>query len=139
MRERRRPSEQLSLAEVCERLGDKWVAPATGKPTQVHIKKLKRRLRRVEAEQRVRLVFGGGRPGRSGGGPCWTTWYALQRAGLVDEFRLLHEQLGARIDEVEAHLEEALHRDRDLAERVHSRDVAFAGLRRRVERLEQRP
>jgi len=76
------------MADVARLLG--WVGPA-GKPTRYDLRRIRRRLRRVEQETGRRILFGGGQGGRPGGGRCWTTWQAIRAAGLVDDVAILDE------------------------------------------------
>lgn len=81
-------SRHLTMARMAKLLG--WVGP-TGEPTRNDLDRLRRRLRRVERETGRRILFGGGRRGKRGGGRCWTTWQAIRGAGLVDDVAILDE------------------------------------------------
>ncbi len=65
----------LSLRECCELIG--WTDD-DGAPSELQIRKLKRRLRAAERDGPRRL-FGGGATGLD----CWTTMVHLQELGLV--------------------------------------------------------
>jgi len=91
-------SPQLTMADVATLLG--WVRPATGRPGRADTDRVRRRLRRIEQESGNRVLHGGGRPGKPGGGRVWTTNAALRKAGLVDDWEAMTDAVRVRIEEL---------------------------------------
>ena len=107
-----RISGQLTMREACIMLG--WVGPR-GKPTNVDMLRLRRRLRRAEQVLAKRMLFGGSEGRGRGGGRCWTTTNALRHAGLLDDFEMMTEA----VREVVGDLREAV-------DTIHDRQRAMA-------------
>lgn len=130
-----RMSKQLSMREVAQLLGEQWCSGPGGEPTKADLERLRRRLRRTQAETGHQLLFGGGRKGRRGGGRCWTTFAALRRAELVDDIDAIASAVTDRLSE----LREALTVNEEMAKglaRAHARLAGqVAALKRKVDHL----
>jgi len=129
-----RLSKQLTMREVAQLLGDEWCSGPEGKPTGEDMRRLRRRLRRLEAETGHRLLFGGGVKGRRGGGRCWTTFAALRRADLVDDIDALASVVADRFEELRDAITMSEETTKALA-RAHARLAGeVAALQRKVAR-----
>lgn len=93
-----RLSQHLTMRQAAQLLN--WVG-TTGQPTTADMRRVKYHLRVAERTNGRRLVFGGGRLGRrGGGGRCWTTINALRHADLLDDYESMAAEVGERINEL---------------------------------------
>ncbi len=94
-------AKQLTMRQACEILGGEWVNEK-GEATTQGMRRLRDRLRSVERSSGIRLVFGGKGPKvahtRKGGGRCWTTFKALERASLANTEALIHALVPEWVD-----------------------------------------
>jgi hypothetical protein len=133
----RRLSPQLSLRQVCALLdeaaveagsSERWVTTAIGAPGANDIRRLRRRLRRAEAERKERLLFGGGKRGSN----TWTTWDALRRAGLIDNVAAVTGAVADAVAELRASLATIEDQQVNLSLLAARQEKAIRGIRAKL-------